>query len=505
MTLRLREHLGADFAYKITSSRKNADVIWGLDSNYIHDLSIVAEDDETIRNGCFKVREGDDMGWLGRFIGQCTSLLSLYIGDFPVDADQINKFLEGLNRNRSIQLLEIGHDRGDEMLEKLSSFFRNNKSICSLSLAYFDIGHESAGKLASTILCDTPLIHLALRRNELCNEGFEKIVTAASGVQSQITNLCVAWNNVGQVGCATLLRSGALNKLKELDLMDNNIDDNSLQTLAAGLMNNTTLEQLDLSGNPSITANGLTYLVPFLQSQSCPLTSFHFNTIYIDDLCAAVLAHGLSKNKSLKRLWFDPSNCGMTSTGWQSFATLLCDMSSINNTYLSNHTIELIGASEGSPVNQVHERVKALLRMNANANSREIAKRKIFLNHPDLNVEPMFEWGLKFLPWIVTWFGKIYEYDMLPSIFNTRCSELSVVYKFIRGMPPKTAECYWQQFATNAQAKRQKIEDETRRLDRERLRLHHEEEAAWARLGGRPGIDGSSANRVGGSKRMRQE
>ena len=299
----------------------------------------------------------------------------------------------------------------------------------------------------------------------------------------------------------------ALNKLKDLDLGYTSIDDNSLQTLAAGLANNTTLEELSLSGNRSITANGLSHLIPFLQSESCSLSSFFLYRINFGDAGAAVLTHGLGNNNSLKRLWFYPAACGMTSAGWQSFATLLCDTSSINNTYQSNHTIELIGESYnvGSPVNQVHELVRNLLRMTENANSRGIAKCKILLYHRDLDVEPVFKWDLKFLPLMVTWFEKIYRCNMLPSIFNTRCSELSVVYKFIRGMPPKTVECYWQQFVTNAQARRQKIEDETRRLGRERLRLYHEEEAAWVRLGGRPGIDGSSANRVGGSKRMRQE
>eukprot|EP00574_Skeletonema_japonicum_P002513 CAMPEP_0201727446 /NCGR_PEP_ID=MMETSP0593-20130828/12401_1 /ASSEMBLY_ACC=CAM_ASM_000672 /TAXON_ID=267983 /ORGANISM="Skeletonema japonicum, Strain CCMP2506" /LENGTH=85 /DNA_ID=CAMNT_0048219261 /DNA_START=1 /DNA_END=255 /DNA_ORIENTATION=+ len=85
----------------------------------------------------------------------------------------------------------------------------------------------------------------------------------------------------------------------------------------------------------------------------------------------------------------------MTSAGWQSFATLLCDTSSVNNTYLSNHTLKLIGEScnEGSSVHEVHERVRDLLRMHENASSKdEIATRKILLSHRDLDMEPFFEW-----------------------------------------------------------------------------------------------------------------
>ena len=194
--------------------------------------------------------------------------------------------------------------------------------------------------------------------------------------------------------------------MTSLDLKCNAIDDNSLEMLAAGLVNNATLEILCLTRNPSITADGLRSLIPFLQSESCSLRDFFYYDNDINDVDAAALAHGLAKNKSLEKLWFDPSedDCRMTSAGWHSFATLLCDTSSINNTYLSNHTLKLIGehCNKGSPVDQVHARVRGLLRMHNNASSRdEIVISKILESHRDLDMEPFFEWELKFLPMIV--------------------------------------------------------------------------------------------------------
>ena len=387
--------------------------------------------------------------------------------------------------------------------------YEKNKSICFLDLDGFDIGCKRAGKLASIIRA-APLTRLCFSQNELCNEGCKMIVTAASSMKSQIESFVVNSNSVGQVGCtrlATLLESGALNKLKELDLDYNAIDDNSLQTLAAALVNNTKLEVLSLCSNRMITADGLRSLIPFLQSEGCSLGEFFFNQNTFGDAGAAALADGLAKNKSLKKLWFDPSDCGMTPTGWQSFATLLCDTSSINNTYQSNHTIKLIGEScnSGSPVNQVHERVRDLLRMHEYANSREISKRKILLSHRDLEVGPLFEWGLKFLPLIVTWFGNMHGCDMLPNT-ESHCSKLSAVYKFIRGMPALTAVSYRPKFVANAQAKRRRIDDEMQQLNSERSRSYHdheEEEAARIRLGDRSRSEGSSTNLVSGSKRMR--
>ena len=102
----LQDMGGADFAEEITSSEKNKDILCWLDSNQIYELAIVEGDVGTAFED-FQVREGDDLGWLGHFIGQCESLTNLCIKNFHGDADQIDKFLEGLNRNRSIQILTI--------------------------------------------------------------------------------------------------------------------------------------------------------------------------------------------------------------------------------------------------------------------------------------------------------------------------------------------------------------------------------------------------------------
>eukprot|EP00574_Skeletonema_japonicum_P003091 CAMPEP_0201723462 /NCGR_PEP_ID=MMETSP0593-20130828/7519_1 /ASSEMBLY_ACC=CAM_ASM_000672 /TAXON_ID=267983 /ORGANISM="Skeletonema japonicum, Strain CCMP2506" /LENGTH=396 /DNA_ID=CAMNT_0048214579 /DNA_START=22 /DNA_END=1209 /DNA_ORIENTATION=+ len=389
---------GAGFVKEITSSKRNKDIILGLVSDEVNALSIGGEHYYAAENLDFEASEGDELGWLGYYIGKCASLTKLVINDLPEDVDQRNQFLTGLNRNRSIQQLFIFHDLWCDISETLDDFFRNNKSLSVLRLKDFDIEYEEACNLASTIR-DTSLSTLDLESNDLCREGFEQIIRACA--QSQINDLCLSHNNISRIGCTTLgtlLGSGELNNLTSLDFRGNPIDDNSLEMLAAGLVNNTTLGTLSLSGNPSITGGGLRCLIPFLQSESCcSLRNFYYYGNDIDDAGAAALAHGLAKNKSLETLWFDPSedDCRMTSAGWQSFATLLCDTSSVNNTYLSNHTLKLIGEScnEGSSVHEVHERVRDLLRMHENASSKdEIATRKILLSHRDLDMEPFFEW-----------------------------------------------------------------------------------------------------------------
>ena len=174
------------------------------------------------------------------------------------------------------------------------------------------------------------LHHLALEESNLGEEELTEILTALS-TRPLLEELHLRDNNIDRVGCATLgalLGSKTLN-VKSLSLPNNEIDDEGLQMLVADMTNNTIIEQLSLCGNESISTRGLRSLTPLLQSERCSLTDLYFYRMNIGDEGFAVLARGLSKNTLLQRLWFDLSTCGITSAGWQSFATLLCDTSSV--------------------------------------------------------------------------------------------------------------------------------------------------------------------------------
>ena len=104
-------------------------------------------------------------------------------------------------------------------------------------------------------------------------------------------------------------------------------------------------KDLDLTGNDSITASGLKYLSTSLQSESCRLEKLDLSYVGICDDGAEVLARGLIGNTSLRclPLHVDVENedeIAITPAGWSAFSTALCDTSSVNNTYLSNHTIQ---------------------------------------------------------------------------------------------------------------------------------------------------------------------
>ena len=74
--------------------------------------------------------------------------------------------------------------------------------------------------------------------------------------------------------------------------------------------------------------------------------------MHIGDDGAEALATALSGNTTLRRLHISLSDAGISASGWSTFWKLLSDAS--NNTYLSSHTLQVIGSnndSVGAPTN----------------------------------------------------------------------------------------------------------------------------------------------------------
>lgn len=71
----------------------------GLTCLFIDESDDNYEDETDI----FQVREGDDLGWLGYFIGGNEKLKSLWVYYLPTNRDQVENLLFGMQRNKSIK------------------------------------------------------------------------------------------------------------------------------------------------------------------------------------------------------------------------------------------------------------------------------------------------------------------------------------------------------------------------------------------------------------------
>eukprot|EP00984_Skeletonema_dohrnii_P011452 scaffold4580_cov73-Skeletonema_dohrnii-CCMP3373.AAC.3 len=587
----------------ITSSEHNANIFellvavnpieWNK-KIYLLEEEIDGDPDE------FVVGEGDDLGWLGFFLGRTSHLVELHIKYFPAGKDKMNAFMDGFKHNTWLQELYISTDLGRDGYESLGHMLRNNDALVNLCLHEFDIDLESARGIAAMLSSEQykSLKHLFFVQNDLGIEGLTDIITSLRK-QPQLEELKLCGNNVDGDGCLALgyaLESWEGASLRKLHLCHNDINDEGLHALVTGMTKCNYLEALTLCANPSITAAGLRSLSTFLQSKSCclerldldqmnidcagvgalvaglssniplkclclsgnsiedegidalvsslpkcskldelhlsenggfsavglkslsnvfqtglNLTQLHLRDNAIDDKglmalvqgmksCrslakldlshnnavtavglqallragrsslkelelwgmrigddgAKVIADELVGNNSMERLYFCPGYSNVTSKGWSAFSRILCDTSSVNDTYISNHTISNIG---GYQSHSAPNTTRFHLFLNTNFHSKEVATLKLLMHHGDIDMIPFFRWKLMFLPLVVDWFQRarpcweaihlmvpgeqILQFEDMsalhgffteePEAYQSR--ELSAMYKFVRGMP----------------------------------------------------------------------
>ena len=121
-----------------------------------------------------------------------------------------------------------------------------------------------------------------------------------------------------------------------------NVDDYILEEFALGIRGGHQLHSIYLAWNTFGRA-GCKVLVTLLQDPNGNLICLDLSSNNrIDDNCATVLANSLEGNCKLHSLNLSGSNA-ITGTGWDAFSKVLCNTSSVNVTYLSNHTLMDLG------------------------------------------------------------------------------------------------------------------------------------------------------------------
>lgn len=466
----------------ITSSQQNEDILQQLqcgDPNLtkIH-VDVIREENESSSDDgiTFDANyEWDDLGFLGFFIGKSEHLKELSIFELPSYADshteQMDVFGRGISRNRSIVDLRIEHNITDIGFRNMCSFFAENNNLRKLQMHDFRPVHESVQCFASMLeqRQRNSLQRLSFDDNEFGDEDIEAIARALSR-QASLERFVLIENDFGAPGCValgtTMSRWHAPN-LTMLDLSNNIIDDAGVQALVAGLINCNKLKSLLLSYNP-ITAVGLRSLAAFFQSERCCLQDFEMCGVYFGDDGAIALADGLVGNTSLDMIYFpvnsfgssDPTNVTLvTDVGWSAFSRLLCDTSSVNSTYLSNHTLQIVRNDNWYGQEDVPACVEKYLDLNRYKVARDGVSKipliKILTHHTDLEMQPFFRWKLKCLPIVVSWFEMakevlysvyhILQYEPCPMLVDQFLEkrhtteidsmQCSAIYKYVRAMP----------------------------------------------------------------------
>ena len=233
-------------------------------------------------------------------------------------------------------------------------------------------------------------------------EGMVDIITSLS-MHPRLEQIDLSGNRLNKNGCMTLsifLRCSATD-LWDLDLGDNEINDEGIDALVPTLKNCNHLESLMFTGNDFVTSRGWQHLASILEAPNSSLTRFgmsHNNNL--DDEIISALTKSLVKNCRLGHLYIGeivPSTSKLLA-----FSKLLCDKSSINSTYLSNHALKYL---EHMNISRGHS-LQHLLTLNRRRDKKEVAMIKILKYHNDLDMTPFFEWEFKILPLMIEWFER---------------------------------------------------------------------------------------------------
>ena len=383
------------------------------DSSIQETLQRVSQNDHTLTMLYIDVRCNDQLNCIGKFnsgsqedfsrlgssIAMNTHIKTLYI-DVLYSTRVSTEFYDGLRHNSSIQKVMLrytGNTLGD-VGNELMRVYQDNKRLIEFGIIRVNLQQNETERIGLTLKSCTNLKEINLCDCYINHERLPPLVEAMRG-QSTLEELYLNDNSIGNSGCEILaaLLEDPNSNLEHLQLETNNIKIEGAVILVNSLANNTKLKILNLHDNSIETS--------------------------VEDI----------------------------------FSRLLCNTSSINATYSSNHTLQELDLYNNIEETRVgrglrSEHLQDLLLTNEYENKGLVAIKKILLYHPNIDMEPLYNWDvdgertLKSLPYVIAWFERAME-----AVSYIRSSEfihieyleskvikwrkLSAIYQFARAMP----------------------------------------------------------------------
>ena len=317
---------------------------------------------------------------LGEYIAENTRLTRLVHVEGLVGLD-----VECLRRNSSIHKLSLtcdGHDISDVVTHDILQVYQEKGNLTRLYIQNTNLRNGGVDVLVNTLRSCTNLKSIIL---DTCGITGQQMLAIAEAIRchNMLEDLGLARNHIGNIGCWAIanLLDGANCNMQRLNFSGNNIGNEGATSIANSLAKNTKLQKIILYNNP------------------------------IDQ-----------------------------SVVEESFCKVLCNTTTINELYSSNHTLKCLGLSE-----QKTDFLESLLMFNNGTNKSHIAIKKILKYHPTIDMEPMFDWdaeegerNLKALPYVIGWFGRANtavagEGDTSSCDIEKR--KLDAIYQFAKSMP----------------------------------------------------------------------
>jgi hypothetical protein len=324
----------------------------------------------------------------------------------------------GIPRNRSIEVFnlygapssQISELKPDSIFQPLIPFFKHNSNLRCIDVGCIRTTNAAVWRSFSSALSrPNKLKRLSVTESSL---GDAAVISLAESVVKYSTLKSLYVNNnlyITLAGWQKISRSlRQSTTLEELGIEECGIDDDSASAIVNGLTGNSSLTEIGISDNP-ISTEWWESNFHILLSAVPSLEKLELTSLLREDLDEIDLEDMID---------------------WTDLACTLCDSSSVDNIYSSNHTfrsmiiLELEDHDEidGLPPNEI----ASLLLMNSSENKHEVARAKIlkyyFAEGSANNLHAFSHMPLTSMPFALEWIG--------------RCgNELSLMYNVARQLP----------------------------------------------------------------------
>mmetsp|Transcript_5066 Transcript_5066/g.11034 ORF Transcript_5066/g.11034 Transcript_5066/m.11034 type:complete len:482 (-) Transcript_5066:263-1708(-) len=396
-----------------------------------------------------------ELEWLGHFIGRNKHLKKLVLRDYPegeeaVDNNfsrQIASLHRGVSQNTSIKVIAFeGINLFGNELSQLSPFFASNSELIRIKFEICSFMGESADQFASILenRATNTLNCFELLRCVLDDDSLAEIFGALRiRPQPELIELnlsCSTFGRKSHMELSNLLRLPSLTRLQKLNLFDIRLNDTAIDLLTFAIADNGQMKirTLDISLNPSITPRGYRALSTLLERQNCNLEVLDLSCNNICDEGIISISRSLVKNRSLVALYLGRNPGISAARGWAAISHALCDTSSVNGTFLSNHTLQHVHNPCWGYMRRLPSDLLSSLKLNKNRNKKQVAINKILMHHDELNMNPFFKWELKMLPLVIEWFDRANDCERI-SKASLKEKKLSAIFQVVSNMPQLVA------------------------------------------------------------------
>ena len=188
----------------------------------------------------------------------------------------------------------------------------------------------------------------------------------------QLKNLYMGYNNNINTECFVALVSVLHGMYKDItDLSFPNCNITGVSALDTALPN---LQKLNLNHN-IIGRDGIRSLSNLLRKEGSNLTHLFLQNTGIDNEGAEMIASSLKHNTKLEELYLENNNLERNGSTYATFLKLLVDISSVANTYNSNHTLKVLSLNnwDNSVLNTAPDWDKPLAWINKICNENTIS------------------------------------------------------------------------------------------------------------------------------------